>query len=191
MITSSIFAYLHKGRDKNAPVPTEIYTFKCDLKITYIIEVEYHQHDIVILKFYQKNHRHSENRYSLLNSSKFLKRNHTNGASNFLKILNTITIIAIKIFQENRNLSIGFIGSPTNFEKSELNSQNINPDLTVAKTKRYNVYSIYVKRYFSPEQFDHVELETSSSYLLKSKNNKALTVGTIEEFFRDYINNYC
>ncbi len=183
------FEYTHKGKNKIRSIFEDIYTFKCSLNITYIVEVEYHNYDICIVKFFQKNHRHSENRYSLLNSSKFLKRNKTNGAKNFLMILNTVMAINIQLYNSNKKISFGFMGAPTNAELST--SPRINSDGTVSLTKRFNTYSIYVKRYFSPNDFEHIEIPTSSSYLIKSKYNIDLTTDKVENFFEDYISDFC
>ena len=184
--------YSPQGKDKRAVVPTDLYSFKCTLNIHYILEVEHHPFDIYIIKFFQKNHRHSKKRYALLNTSKFLKRNKTNGAKNFLIILNTILKVIIDIYSRNKNASFGFIGAPTEHELDpKINQNNINSDGTVIRTKRFNTYGIYVKRYFSPDQFEHIELETSSGYLIKSKLNLKLTTDKIESFFEKYIREYC
>ena len=53
--------------------------------------------------------------------------------------------------------------------------------------KRFNTYSIYVKRYFSPKLFQHIEIETSSCYLIKSNTNTHLTLQHVEEFFKNYL----
>lgn len=191
MIDNS-FGYTHKGKNKIGSILQDIYTFKCSLNISYIIEVEYHENDICIIKFFQKNHRNSNNRYSLLNTKRFLKRHKTTGAKNFLMILNTIIDISIKIYNENDNTSFGFMGAPTSKELDPKKSRKIiNVDGTVVKTKRFNAYSLYVKRYFSPEKFEHIEIPTSSSYLIKSKRNLDLTTEKVESFFENYITNYC
>lgn len=186
------FQYTHKGKKKSRGITEELYTFKCSLNVTYIVEVEYHQNDICMVMFYQKNHRHSKHRYSLLNSKGFLERHGTRGVKNFLTVLNTIIKINVEIYNINNNMSFGFMGAPTLKElDSEKTTRTINADGTVAETKRFNTYSIYVKRYFSPEKFEHIEIPTSSSYLIKSKNNLALTTDKIEYFFENYIANFC
>lgn len=84
------------------------------------------------------------------------------------------------------------MGAPTVMELDpDRTSNKINVDGTVEKTKRFNAYSIYVKRYFSPENFEHIEIPTSSCYLVKSKKNTALTKERIEVFFENYIATYC
>lgn len=188
----TIFPYSYKGKSTYKGVTIELYTFRCGLNISYIVEVEEHPYQIFVIKFFQKNHRHSKNRYSLLNSERFLRRHNTRGVRNFLHILNTITDLIIKrIYKPNSLASFGFLGAPTKNELEEKNSKNINPDGTVVKTKRFNVYGMYVKRYFSPEKFEHIELETSSGYLIKSRSNLTLTTDKVEEFFDSYINEFC
>ena len=162
------------------------------MNITYIVEIEYHDNNIYILKFFQKNHRHSDNRYSLVNSKKFLDHHNTTGTKNFLLILNTVLKIYLDIYESNKKSSFGFMGAPTVMELDpDRTSNKINVDGTVEKTKRFNAYSIYVKRYFSPENFEHIEIPTSSCYLVKSKKNTALTKERIEVFFENYIATYC
>lgn len=186
------FAYTHKGKNKTGGIIEYLYTFKCSLNVTYIVEVEHHPNDICMVMFYQKNHRHSRNRYSLLNSIGFLKRHNTRGVRNFLMILNTIIKINVDIYNSDNNMSFGFMGAPTLKELDQKTSTSIiNADGTVVETKRFNTYSIYVKRYFSPEKFEHIEIPTSSCYLIKSKNNLNLTTDKVEEFFENYITNLC
>ena len=182
------FEYTFKGKKKTRSILEDIYTFKCSLNITYIVEIEYHDYDICIVKFFQKNHRNSDKRYSLVNTKNFLKRNKTNGAKNFLMILNTIMRINIELYGANKNISFGFMGAPTSQELCI--PTKINSDGTVSLTKRFNTYGIYVKRYFSPNDFEHIEIPTSSSYLIKSKHNINLTTDRVEDFFKDYIFNF-
>ena len=70
---------------------TNLFLFKCEFKQHYIVEVEHHPGYIYIVKFFQKNHKDSKNRYSLLNKKSIRKGK--SGAENFLKILNTIICI--------------------------------------------------------------------------------------------------
>lgn len=186
------FDYTHKGKSTVNGILEDIYSFKCLFKITYIVEVENHEYNIFIIKFYQKNHRDSKDRYSLLNTKKFLRQHKTSGAKNFLFILNTILQINIDIYKKNKKASFGFMGAPTRIELDpDKTDKIINDDGTVKDTKRFNTYSIYVKRYFSPNNFEHIEMKSSSCYLIKSKSNDELTTVKIESFFEDYIYNYC
>ncbi|WP_304034689.1 hypothetical protein [Mesonia mobilis] len=186
------FSYKNVGSSNETDVKTDLYTFKCNFNQHYIIEVENHAYNIFIIKFFKKNHKLSKRRYSLVNSKSFLRRNKTNGSKNFLMVLNTVMKIILDTYQVNRYSCFGFIGAPTKRElDSENNEENINEDGTVANTKRFNIYGLYVKRYFSPSDFEHIELPTSSGYLIKSKENIHLTTPLIEEFFKNYINLHC
>jgi hypothetical protein len=83
------------------------------------------------------------------------------------------------------------MGAPTILElNKKKNIKYINLDGTVRKTKRYNIYAIYVKRYFSPEYFEHIEIESSSCYMIKSINSN-LKTREVELFFEKYIEEYC
>lgn len=186
------FTYTYVGKEKSEEISTDLYTFKCNFNLAYIVEVEHHDNDIYIIKFFQKNHRDSKYRYCLLNKESFLKQKKSSGAKNFLMILNTVTQIIIDVYTTNQNASFGFMGAPT---KEEINPKKtkkvINSDGTVEKTKRYNTYGIYIKRYFNPLKFEHVEIKTSSCYLVKKKSNTSLTTPNIEKFFSNYITTYC
>lgn len=184
------FTYSHVGSQHDHNITTELYSFKCGFNQYYIVEIEHHKSDIHIIKFFQKNHRDSKYRYCLVNKPSIRKG--STGAKNFLMILNTVTKIIFKIVKYNTNASFGFMGAPT---KKELNpkksTKTINEDGTVVNTKRFNTYSIYISRYFDPEIFKHVKLNTSSCYLIKKKSNTTLTTPNIEKFFANYISDYC
>jgi len=129
-------------------------------------------------------------RYCLVNKKSIRKG--STGAKNFLMILNTITQIIIKTYTSNQNASFGFMGAPTTKELNpKITKKKINSDGTVVKTKRYNTYGIFIKRYFDPTVFDHIELKSSSCYLIKKKSNISLTTPNVEKFFSNYIANYC
>tara|TARA_R100000306_G_scaffold26063_1_gene29873 strand:- start:10890 stop:11471 length:582 start_codon:yes stop_codon:yes gene_type:complete len=186
------FSYTNVGKKPIKSITVDLYVFKCNFNHKYIIEVEHHEDDIYIVKFFKKSHTNSRNRYSLLNKKHFLKKNKTTGARNFLMVLNTIIKLILKIYEINPMASFGFIGAPTMDELDiDKNESNINEDGTVAKTKRYNVYGLYVKRYFNPSKFEHIELESSSGYLIKNPRNLKLTTPKVESFFENYITEYC
>lgn len=105
--------------------------------------------------------------------------------------MNTINSIMINLYLKEKVSSFGFMGAPTKKETGHNNRENINSDGTVRETKRYNIYNLYVKRYYSPTDFEHVEIPSSSCYVVKSKLNTQLTKEKIESFFIDYINAYC
>lgn len=183
------FNYKLVGKTTVNGIQTDLYSFKCSFNLAYVLEVEHHPNRIYIIKFFQKNHKDSRYRYSLLNKKSIRKG--SSGAKNFLIILNTIIKVVLEIYSKDKSSSFGFIGSPTKDElNKKFNRANINIDGTVAQTKRFNTYAIYVKRYFSPEKFEHIEISTSSSYLIKSKKSN-LKLKSVELFFQNYIELYC
>jgi len=176
------------GRGKQAKIPTLIYTFKCNYNIAYIVHIEEYDNNIFVLKYHQKNHRNSKKKYSLVNSEGFLIMHKTTGYQNAKRVFDTVTQIAIEIYKDNSKASFAFMGAPKLDEANEkLNSQNINEDGSVANTQRFLIYKRYVMRLFSPDQFDHLDMATSSSYMLRSKNNSDLTPKLVQQFFIDYI----
>lgn len=181
--------YHASGKTKNFDVSVDLYTFKCMFNQQYIVEVEHHRNNIFVIKYFQKNHKDSKMRYSLMNGETLWKK--PENAMNFFAILNTVTQIMLDIYFDIKNASYAFMGAPTKFEISYKNKSNINEDGTIAKTKRYNIYSLYVKRYFSPTLFEHIEIETSSCYLLRNIDNKKITKEKVESFFSNYISDYC
>jgi hypothetical protein len=183
------FEYKSVGKDSLNGVQTDLYTFKCLFKQHYILEVEHHKNDIYIIKFFQKNHTDSRYRYSLLNKKSIRKG--SNGAKNFLTILNTVIKVVLDTYTENKKSSFGFMGAPTKDEMNiKLNPERVNVDGTVLNTKRYNTYGVFVNRYFSPIIFDHIQIESSSCYLIKSKES-SLTLKDVQKFFEKYIEDFC
>ena len=182
------YKYINQGKrvDENNK-KIQIYTFHSKIiNQQYIVEVLRLEYDIYIIQFYLKTHRLSPDRFSLLMPVR--KGIIENNSKHVFYLLNTIINIAKEIINENTIASIGFMGAPTIAEKDlEKNSANINPDNTTRNTKRHRVYSLYVKRYFSPEFFTHIEYENSSSYLLKNNKNKILNKELVDQYFNEII----
>lgn len=161
----------------------QIFTFKSKIiNQQYIVEVINYKHNIYVIQFYLKTHRLSKNRFSLLIPK---KKNSKNNNKHVFYLLNTIVNISYEIIKQNPKASFAFMGAPT-IDESDIkkNKININPDNTIKNTKRYKVYSLYVKRYYSPEKFTHIEYLDSSCYLLKNNDNEILT----KEKADDYVN---
>lgn len=185
----NVFEYQFVGKEKNVDVIVDLYHFKCLFNQTYILEVEIHRYNIYFIKFFKKNHRHSKNRYCLVNAPRLFKE--PKAAKNFLTIMNTVVKVITTTYKNDKIASFGFIGAPTMWEKSKKNKKNVNEDGTVRDTKRANIYSIFVKRYFDPSEFEHIEFPDSSCYLIKSIDNLDLTTDKVEVFFNNYLRTYC
>jgi len=176
--------YKIQGNQKNKD-KIELYRFKNDFKQIYIVEIFHYEHNVYAVKFYLKNHSDSKRRYNLCYKNEFKEGlGYTTGNSNFIKVLNTILSIVIDIIKKDNLASFGFMGAPRENELDEtLNADNINEDCTVANTKRYKVYHLYVRKYFNPDDFEYIDSKTSSILLLRNnKNKKVLTEKVAEEY---------
>lgn len=146
----------------------------------YIVEVLNLNHDIYIVQFFLKNHRLSGNRFNMLLNA--------HNKTHVFYVLNTIVNIVKAIIKKNSKASFGFMGAPTRKETNrKSNLQNINPDGTIKKTKRFSSYSLYVKRYFPPSFFTHIDYEDTSCYLLKNNNNENLTKEVSDNYLNEII----
>ena len=179
------YHYTSKGSDVDSNnTPLERFTFKSDIvNQQYIVEVLLLEHDIYVAQFYLKCHRLSGKRFNLLLVNPKEQNN-----KHVLYVLNTITNICLDIYRKNPNASFGFMGAPTSKESNpKKNKANINPDRTIKNTKRHRIYSLYVKRYFSPEKFTHIVFNESSCYLLKNNSNLKLDVSLSNDYHNELI----
>lgn len=172
--------------DINTGFTVDIYTFKSKIiNQQYIIEILHFKYDIVVVQFYLKTHRLSDKRFSLLIPERKIKRNNSR---HVFMLLNTIVNVAKELIHKNPKASLGFMGAPKLDEQEiTLNKENINPDNTIKNTARHRVYSLYVKRYFSPELFTHIEYENSSCYLLKNNKNESLDKVIADSYLNEII----
>lgn len=163
---------------------TDTYTIKATIvNQTYILEVLHLEHNIYVLQFYLKNHRHSANRFSLL-----LPDDVTKSSKHVFFLLNTIVNLSSKLYLVNTLASFGFMGAPTTRENNfKKNHENINPDKTVKNTKRFRIYSLYVRRYFSPNDFTHISFKNSSCFLLMNNKNIFLNKNIADEYLNQII----
>lgn len=176
------YEYFHKGSDEDSNnIHLERYTFKSiEANQQYIVEVLFLKHNIFIVQFYLKAHRLSGNRFNLL-----LRENNN---KHVFFVLNTVTNICLEIINKKPKASFGFMGAPISKETNpKKNRLNINPDRTIKNTKRHRVYSLYVKRYFPPSKFTHIEFSQSSCYLLKNNSNELLDIKLSNEYHNELI----
>ena len=142
-----------------------LYRFKSTKShLTYIVRVEEYEFNIYAVKFYQKNHSLSKNKYRIMANTYEPRR-----------IINTCINIMLTIYQNDQKASFGFIGA-NGFDED------------VSCTKRYKVYARIVATYFSDVHFYHKENIDKSAYMLI--NNIALKenpdlIEEIEQFFID------
>lgn len=142
-----------------------LYRFKSTKSnIVYIVRVEEYEHNIYAVKFYQKSHSLSKNKYRIMTNTNEPRR-----------IINTCINIMLTIYEKNKKASFGFVGA-----------NGFNEDISC--TKRYRVYSRIIATYFSNKYFYHKENIEKSAYMLI--NNLALDdnpdlIKQIETFFSE------
>lgn len=158
------FIQRDKGDDKGL-LYISLYRFKSTKsKLVYIVRVEEYKYHVYAVKFYQKSHSLSKDKYRIMTNTNEPRR-----------IINTCINIMLSIYQSNPKASFGFIGA-NGFDEE------------ICCTKRYRVYSRIIATYFSDKHFYHKENIDKSAYMLI--NNTALAenpnlIGQIEYFFTE------
>lgn len=150
---------------------TNIYRFKSKkTNHTYIVNVEIYSYEVYVIKFFLKNHRNSEHKYSLLT-----------GHNEPRRIVNTCINIMLDIYDKFNTASFGFIGAPTFLIET-----------CTCNTKRYTFYSNIVATYFSKENFKHFASDSISGYLLLNKKNTdhEMTLEKIKNMFCTMYNDF-
>lgn len=180
------YKYVISGSQKiEGGQKVRLFRFKNGFNQKVIVEIFEYKFDVYAIKFYLHNNRDSDNRYSFNYDIRFLKRKKTNGTSNFLRTIDTITSIALnEVLGKNEFASFGFLGAPKPTEKDlDINKANINPDKTIADTIRYRIYNISSRRIFNPKNFEYIDSKTSSIMLLRNnKNKQVLTIERAEKY---------
>lgn len=168
---SSAYPFYLIQRDKgdcNGLLHVFLYRFKSTKSnLVYIVRVEAYMYNIYAVKFYQKSHSLSKDKYRIMTNTNEPRR-----------IINTCINIMLSIYQNDKKASFGFVGA-----------NGFNEDISC--TKRYRVYSRIIATYFSDKHFYHKENIDKSAYMLI--NNAALDenpnlVGQIESFFIEQYN---
>jgi len=146
---------------------TLIYSFRStDTKLRYILRAEYHVEEVFAIKFYAKNHKQSDFKYSLLTN-----KGHS------LRIFLTCAQLVPQLLPEYPNASFGLIGSRSIDRKQNL----IEP---VANNRRFKIYSDLILELFGEETFEHYDYPDISGYLLVNKNKDiTATKQSIESMF--------
>lgn len=155
------------GKKKMDDIVTHLFRFKIERR-TILVEVEYFiEHPIALIKFYDKVHRNSENRFNLLTQK-----------GKFQPILRTCLNIMIDLYRENPYISFGFAGAQTPIERKEGKKVG---------TIRFRLYTYAIQQLFSNTAFLHLSVESCSHYFLINRDyceNKPLHQGEIMALIR-------
>lgn len=143
-----------------------IFSFKANDNQRYIVWIDYFGENLYGVKFYQKNHELSDDKFKML----------TQSGSPGRKIGTCLKIMVEEIVKKaNSSASFIFIGSPLVDEPPEI------------QTKRFRLYQKINRRFFNPSNFYHYHNESKSILMIsnkKDKNNKALN--RAKEIYLDF-----
>lgn len=126
---------------------TYLYRFKSTKsKITYLVRAEQYSGHAYCIKFYDKNHRHSDDKYSLLTNTFEVRT-----------ILYTVYHILLDVLQRDSQASFFFIGASD--EHDEIGQA----------TRRFGVYRIFTSSVVSEDFFEHFRFNGLSLYILVNR----------------------
>lgn len=128
---------------------------------TYIVRVERYKEHAYCLKFFDKAHADSRNKFSM-----------RTGTFEPRTIFYTIYNIMLDVLSRDRLASFFFIGADD--EKDELGEA----------TRRYRVYRRFVSSTVSGKVFEHYRVNSLSLYILVNKGNSTDTVAYANEIAR-------
>jgi hypothetical protein len=145
-------------RDKSDHLFSYIYKFRSPkTHLIYILRAEYHKSDIFVLKFYAKQHRHSDLKYS-----KIINRG---DVGNILYTCVTIIPVLLEDFPE---ASFGFAGA-ISVEKSIKKSGELIAE-SLSNNQRFRLYKRLIALVIGEETFCHYDYEEYSAYLMVNRN---------------------
>jgi hypothetical protein len=127
-----------------------IYTFNTTKNRQYLVEVHRYEYRVYVIKFHDKNHSRSDDRYN------FVLNDFDAG-----HVLRTILAIALEVLKNDEFASFAFVGARKNKEA---------PD--ASKTQRFRIYKRIAEYFLGNQTFLHSYEERSNSYLLVNKKNE-------------------
>ncbi len=141
-------------RDSSAHLFTFIYKFSSPITgHSYVLNADYHEEDVFVVKFYSKRHKGSDNKYN-----KILNK------GDLGNILITCLRVVPMLLNDYPTASFGFIGS-ISIDKKRL-QENYN------NNQRFRVYSYIATQKIGSETFQHYRYSEISGYLLVNRKNE-------------------
>jgi hypothetical protein len=170
------FDYHGTGRKNDCSLRKEhIYSFRTRFKIEYIVNVEEYENDMYVVKYFQKSHSNSKNKYNLLINKKLPCFNDAR------RVIFTCVEIGKHIYATNPNASFGFMGNQTLKERERKITEN---------TKRFRVYRYFANFYFSPDNFQHIMLKSRSIFILLNRKNEMANKKLFDDITKMFSNMY-
>lgn len=139
--------------DKTGHVRSYIFKFHSPItKLHYVLTADLHQHDFFAIKFYAKQHKALDNRYSKITNK-----------GDIVNILVTCAKTIPYFLNIFPNASFGLIGSRTiDFYADKVEG--------VSNNQRFRVYSYHLTQLIGHKTFEHRTYNEASSYILLNKN---------------------
>ena len=126
---------------------TYLYRFKSERShLTYLVRAERFPENAYCIKFYNKNHQHSDDKYSLLTNTYEVRT-----------ILYTIYHILLDVLHRDPKASFFFIGASDGHDEIG------------QATRRFNVYRVFTASVVSETVFEHYRFNEMSLYILVNK----------------------
>ena len=148
-----IFIQKSACKDESAHLFTYIYKFYSPVtKYWYVLRAEYHESDVIAVKFYCKKDKTSDYKYS-----RIINRGDVGN------ILVTCAKVIPVLLQYHPSASFCFCASRTVDEKNKTVEQ-------VRINQRFRTYKYVLERLIGPITFTHFEYEDISSYLMVNNN---------------------
>jgi hypothetical protein len=146
------FVQKRQIHDESDHLFTLIYKFHSPKTgLIYIINADYHSFDVFAIKFYVKQHRRSEYKYSKITNK-----------GDLINILISNAKIIPELLKNYTTASFGFIGSRTIDQKSRKIEG-------VVLNQRFRIYRRLVSAIIGTKTFEHFEYVDISGYLLINK----------------------
>lgn len=162
------FVQKRRINDESAHLYTLVYKFHSPITgFIYVINADYHSTDTFAIKFYVKQHRRSEYKYSKITNK-----------GDLINILISNAKIVPELLKQYPTASFGFIGSRTIDRKSKKIEG-------VVLNQRFRIYRRLVSAIIGTKTFEHFEYIEISGYLLGNKisNNVKLKEREIKKMF--------
>lgn len=140
----------HLVRNEYPLIEKSIYVFKTRLKRTYVVNIHRYEYRVYVIKFHDKNHTDSKDRFSFLLNDFDTSR-----------VLRTILQISLQILRTDPFASFAFIGAHKEGKESA----------DMPNTQRYRIYKRIAEYFLGAETFIHTYEQNSNSYLLVNKKN--------------------
>ncbi|MGB0523120.1 MAG: hypothetical protein ACPGJS_09175 [Flammeovirgaceae bacterium] len=142
------FRTKHQTSSSEIICQDHIYSFKDHENDTYLVHLEEYDQNIFAVKFHLKNHSNSDKKYVYLTSKGIPAR-----------IIGTCIQIMMDVLEKCESASFAVLGVADSLDK---------PNVI---TRRFKVYKMVLKAFFSDKTFEHLIDDSNSAYFMANRNS--------------------